>query len=156
MTVIKAIDAGLASGIVYWGTDSQTIIHAEQVENGVLGVAAEFEYERFYHTLVAETFTLRAGNKFLADLSTVECNGWLKGQGLWDKGVAPNVHKAWSKLGEKDPKAQSPITKLMKEQGVPIGAGHTRDSLSIAIHYACTKLKDRATLATYQRLLKGK
>ena len=156
MTVIKAIDGGLASGIVYWGTDSQTIILAEQVEDGVLGVAEEFECERFYHTLVAETFKLNAGNKFLADLSTVEVNGWLKGQALWEKGVAPNVHKTFNRLGEKDPKAQSPITRLMKEQGVPIGAGHVRDALSIAIHYACTKLKDRATLETHKRLMKGK
>lgn len=154
--ILKAIDGGKASGIVYWNTGTQLIISALEAQNGVLGVAEEFQIERHYDTLIAETFQLRAGNKFLADLSTVEVNGWLRGQGLWDKGVAPNVHKSFNRLGEKDPKASSPITRLMKEQGVPIGAGHVRDSLSIAIWYACTKLKCPATLETHARLSKGK
>lgn len=154
--IIKGLDAGKASGIVYWDTGTQCIHFPHEAQNGVLGVAEEFQLDYHYDILVAETFQLRAGNKFLADLSTVEVNGWLRGQGLWDKGVAPNVHKSWNKLGERDPKAQSPITRLMKEQGVPIGAGHVRDALSIAIHYACTKLKCPATLETHARLLKGK
>lgn len=154
--IIKGLDAGLASGIVYWDTGTQRIVRWEQAANGVEGVAQEFDSEFHYDVLVAESFTLRAGNKFLADLSTVEVNGWLKGQYLWDKSVAPNVHKAFCRLGAKDPKANSPITKLLKEQGVPIGAGHVRDALSIAIWYSCTKLKDPATLALYARLTKEK
>lgn len=154
--IIKGLDAGKASGIVYFDTGTQLILSAHEAQEGVLGVAEEFQIERHYDTLIAETFQLRAGNKFLADLSTVEVNGWLKGQGLWDKGVAPNVHKSFNRLGEKDPKASSPVTRLMKEQGVPIGAGHTRDALSICIWFACTKLKCPATLETHARLSKGK
>lgn len=156
MTVLKGLDGGKASGIVYWSTSTQLIHFPHEAQDGVLGVAEEFQIERHYDTLIAETFQLRAGNKFLADLSTVEVNGWLKGQGLWDKGVAPNVHKSFNRLGEKDPKAGSPVTRLMKEQGVPIGAGHVRDALSICIWFACTKLKCPATLETHARLSKGK
>lgn len=154
--ILKGLDAGKASGLVYWDTGTQLILSAHEAQNGALGVAEEFQIERHYDTLIAEKFQLRASNKFLADLSTVEVNGWLKGQGLWDKGVAPNIHKSFNRLGEKDPKAASPVTRLMKEQGVPIGAGHVRDALSIAIHYACTKLKCPATLETHARLSKGK
>ena len=153
--IIKGIDGGLATGIAYWDTESQYIVNLVETGNAARGVRVEFDETEHYDVLVAETFQLRAGNKFLADLSTVEVNGWLKGDFVWDNGVAPNVHKTFNGLGEKDPKAKSPITLLMKEQGWKIGEGHTRDALSIAFWYACVKLKDRATIATYQRL-KGK
>lgn len=157
--IVLGVDPGLATGLAVWNTKTQLIEYMEEAQNGVLGVSVLLPQlvKRWKPKIIVwETFQLRSGNDFLADLSGVESLGWAKGTGYYGAGTAPATHKTFNKLGKNDPKPLSPITRLMKEQGVPIGAGHTRDALSIAIHYACTKLKDRATLATYQRLLKGK
>lgn len=154
------IDPGLASGVAIWNSDGGgSVLVAEQTENGVLGLAprvleliAEWEPDH----IVWESFTLRAGNKFLADLSGVESIGWAKAHGLYQNHVAPSVHKTFSRLGDKQPKAKSPLTALMKRDGFPIGAGHARDALSVAFHYDCTKLKTRSSLELHQQLTKGK
>jgi hypothetical protein len=152
------IDPGLASGVAVWDTAEQKIINMAQTEDGVNGLAPlvrEWAIEYRPNHIVWEKFTLRAGNKFLADLSSVECIGWAKAEGYYEHNVIPSTHKTFNWLGDGLPKADSPITKLMKEQGWKFGAGHSRDALSIAVWFSCAKGKDRATFETHKRLTKG-
>jgi hypothetical protein len=51
-----------------------------------------------------------------------------------------------TKLGEKDPKADSKVTKMMKLQKYKIGKGHTRMAGSVAMWFAARRLYHEPTL----------
>lgn len=157
--IVMGVDPGLATGLAIWNTKTQLIEYMEEAQNGVLGVSVLLPQlvKRWKPKIIVwETFQLRSGNDFLADLSGVESLGWAKGTGYYGAGTAPATHKTFNKLGKNDPKPLSPMTKLMKAQGWAIGKGHNRDALSVAIHHACVRLKDVPTMETHKRLLKGK
>ena len=157
--IVMGIDPGLLSGIAIFDTKTQTALLLEETAQGVHELSKRVRVLTDAYVperIVWESFQLRAGNRFVADLSGVESIGWAKAEGFYQYHVAPATHKTFNMLGEKHPKAKSPVTKLMKEHGWPIGEGHTRDALSVAIQHSCVTLKDRATLETHQRLNKEK
>jgi hypothetical protein len=119
----------------------------EQSEHGVLGFVDAFvalkETYRPAH-IVCERFDLRSSNKFLADLSPVECIGWLKGEAYSVEYVMPSQHKTLVKDRTLNP--------LMKAGKFKVGAGHSRDALRIALWFAAMRLKHVPSL----ELLKAK
>lgn len=138
--IILGLDPGKASGIAVYDTEG-SVLHMVEASAGVNGFVDEFElaeqaYEPDY--IVCEKFDLRPGNKFLADLTPVECIGWLKGEGYRPEYVTPAQHKGLVK--------DSVLTPMMKEAGFPVGAGHTRDALRTAVWFAAVKLKHIPTL----------
>jgi hypothetical protein len=97
--------------------------------------------------VACEGFTLRSSNKFTADLSGVEIIGWLKGEGFCETFPEPVQHMTITRLRKnKDDYKKSVITQMMKDAGFPIGAGHNRMGLSVAVWYAAMVLKHRPTL----------
>ena len=117
----------------------------EESPNGVTGFVPAFKrlYTQWEPDHVAcESFNLRPGNKFLPDLSSVECIGWLKGEGLRVGYARPVQHKTLVK--------DSTLNPLMKAGKFPVGAGHTRDALRVGVWYAAKVLKHRPTLELLQ------
>jgi hypothetical protein len=120
--------------------------------NGIKGFKQPFlstvENDLVGLPVACEGFTLRAKNKFTADLSGVKIIGWLEGEELCDAFPEPIQHMSLNKLREKKDKYQdSVITHLMQEAGFKIGKGHTRMALSVALWYAAMILKHEPTLA---------
>lgn len=157
MTLIKGIDPGLSTGIALYNLDTCKPIYVEETGNGIKGfrkspmshVKAK-DCELIEH-VVCEGFTLRSSNKFTADLSGVEIIGWLKGEDLCQTFPEPIQHMTITKLRKNtDDYRKSVITKMMKEAGFKIGAGHTRMALSVAVWYAAKVLKHRPTLELLQ------
>lgn len=157
MTLIKGIDPGLSTGIALYDLDTCKPIYMEQTGRGIKGFresslswATAHNFEPIEH-VVCEGFTLRSSNKFTADLSGVEIIGWLKGAYLCDTFPEPIQHMTITKLRKNtDDYRKSVITKMMKEAGFKIGAGHTRMALSVAVWYAAKVLKHRPTLELLQ------
>lgn len=152
---IFGIDPGLATGLAIYDTDTLTFTHMEEVGNGIYGFKPRFKeimgtvFDDPYKVshLVCENFTLRGSNKFTADLHGVEIIGWLKGQNLWGQhNPEPFQHMTLTKLGEKHPKADSVVTKMMKLQKYKIGKGHTRMAGSVAMWFAAKRLYHEPTL----------
>lgn len=147
-------DPGLATGLAIYDTDLCAFTHMVETGKGIYGFKPKFKElmggltNPYGITHVAfENFTLRSSNKFTADLSGVEIIGWMKGEGFWSKrNPEPSQHMKLTKLGEKDPKGESKVTKLMQEGGFKIGKGHTRMAGSVAIWYAAMVLKHEPTL----------
>lgn len=150
MTLILGIDPGLATGLAVYDTDTCKVIDMVETPDGVLGFRVPYltGYQRHeFHHVACEGFTLRSSNKFTADLSGVEIIGWLKGQNQCRTFPEPISHMTITKLRKnKDDYKKSVITKLMKEAGFPIGAGHTRMALSVAVWYSAIVLKHVPTL----------
>lgn len=152
MTLILGIDPGLATGIAVYDTDTLKTHWVVETGKGIKGFRDFWkqpvgpEIGSFEHT-ASENFTLRSSNKFVADLSGVKINGWLEGEELCATFPEPIQHMTLCRLREKkDNYADSVITKMMKEAGFPIGAGHTRMALSVAVWYAAKVLKHKPTL----------
>lgn len=154
MSRILGVDPGLATGIAIYDTDLCTLTYTFETGQGIYGFKPKFKElmgglaNPYGITHFAcEGFTLRSSNKFTADLSGVEIIGWLKGEGYWGKkNPEPSQHMTLTKLGEKDPKGDSKVTKLMQAQGFKIGKGHTRMAGSVAIWYASKVLYHEPTL----------
>jgi hypothetical protein len=153
LTHVIGIDPGKATGVAFYDLETCKPTSMFQTDGGVEGFTQAFGaglgWENQYNNafITSEKFTLRSSNKFVADLSGVEINGWLKGEALCVTFPEPIQHMTLTKLREnKDSYADSVITKMMKEAGFKIGAGHTRMGLSVAVWYAAMILKHRPTL----------
>jgi len=126
------------------------VIRAIEAPKGIKGFT--YPFYRLYDPnhkvhVVCEGFTLRSSNKFTADLSGVEIIGWLKGELICDTFPEPVQHMTITRLRKnKDDYKKSVITKMMKDAKFPIGAGHNRMALSVAVWYAAMVLKHRPTL----------
>lgn len=141
MSLILACDPGKASGFALYDFEKQKALWMKQSERGVLGFSTEFEtVQEWYRPehIACESFNLRPGNKFLADLSPVECIGWLRGQRYDVEYVTPAQHKTLVK--------DKTLNPLMKDGNFKVGAGHSRDALRIAVWYAAKVLNHRPTL----------
>lgn len=153
MTLILGIDPGLATGLAIYDMDTCSVVNVEETPNGIYGFREPFLakwVEGDYRTefSVVENFTLRSSNKFTADLSGVEIIGWLKGEGYWGQdNPEPSQHMTITRLRKKvDDYTKSPVTHMMKAAGFPIGEGHTRMALSVAVWFAAMRLKHLPTL----------
>lgn len=156
MTRILGIDPGLATGLAIYNLDTLSVEHVEESPAGIYGFKPAYKalngsvFSNPYNITYSacENFTLRASNKFTADLHGVEIIGWLKGENQWGANANPEPfqHMKLNRLGEKDKKADSPITHMMKAAKFPIGKGHTRMALSVAVWYAAMRLKHEPTL----------
>lgn len=141
MTLILGIDPGLATGMAIYDAERQEVVHMEQSEKGVLGFAEAFDRLTYAYDplhIVLERFDLRPGNKFLPDLSPVECIGWVKGEGHKVDYATPAQHKSLVK--------DKTLNPLMKSGNFKVGAGHSRDALRIAVWFAAKRLNHRPTL----------
>lgn len=141
MSLILACDPGKASGLVLYSLTEQRPVIMEQSEGGVLGFTERFKFLYGWWKpafVVCESFQLRSSNKFVADLSPVECIGWLKGQRYAVEYVTPSQHKTLVK--------DKTLNPLMKAGNFKVGEGHTRDALRIAVWFAAKKLNHRPTL----------
>jgi len=156
LTRILGIDPGLATGFAIYNLDTLKVEYVNETANGIygfkpvykelIGTAFNNPYGIKYGS--CEKFTLRASNKFTADLHGVEIIGWLKGEDQWGKhNPEPSQHMTLTRLREKKDKYQdSVITHMMKDAGFKIGKGHTRMALSVAVWYAAMRLKHMPTL----------
>lgn len=138
---ILGCDPGKASGLAVYDTDAGVALYMDEAHNGVQGFVPAFcaIYKTFRPDyIVCESFNLRPGNKFLADLSGVEAIGWLRGEGYKAEYVTPAQHKTLV--------PDAVLTPMMKDAGFPVGAGHTRDALRTAVWYAVKVLKHRPTI----------
>jgi hypothetical protein len=134
------LDPGKASGLAIYSIYG-TVVDMRQSNNGVEGFVRDFKDMLGYYDpdhIVCESFNLRSSNKFLADLSSPESIGWLKGEGYKVHFVTPSQHKTLVK--------DSVLTPMMKSGGFPVGAGHTRDALRTAVWYSARVLNHRPTL----------
>lgn len=153
MTLILGIDPGLASGMALYDTETCKVIKTYEAQDGIKGFTQPFRELRRGAHVICEGFTLRSSNKFTADLSGVEIIGWLKGEGMCSVFPEPVQHMTITRLRKnKDDYKLSPVTKLMKDAKFPIGKGHNRMGLSVAVWYAAMKLKHEPTL----RMLAGR
>ncbi len=151
MTLILGIDPGLATGIAVYDLITCKPVHMSETGKGIKGFKWPFleDYLGKYSfgAVACEGFTLRSSNKFMADLSGVKIIGWLEGEELCGVFPEPIQHMTITKLRKnKDDYKKSVVTRLMKEAGFPIGEGHTRMALSVAIWYAAIVLKHTQTL----------
>lgn len=142
MTYIIGIDPGKATGIAVYDLETCKPVHMEETPNGIHGFKNTFTDIWIAYcsgvTVACEGFTLRGSNKFTANLQGVEIIGWLKGEALCAVYPEPSQHMALVK--------KSVLTGLMKEAGFPIGAGHTRMALSVAVWHAAKFMKHVPTL----------
>lgn len=149
MSFVLGIDPGLATGNALYDLETCKPVRMWETGNGIKGFKRPF-LESVYDAefIACEGFTLRAKNKFTADLSGVKIIGWLEGEELCSTFPEPIQHMSLTKLREKKDKYQdSVITKMMQEAGFKIGKGHTRMALSVAVWYAAMILKHEPTLA---------
>lgn len=152
MTYVIGVDPGKATGIAVYDLSTCKPVHMEETGNGIKdfvrvyqGLESDDDYCNSY--TACEGFTLRSSNEFTANLQGVEIIGWLKGEALCATFPEPVQHMTITKLRKnKDKYQDSVITKMMQEAGFPIGAGHTRMALSVAVWYAAMKLKHKPTL----------
>jgi hypothetical protein len=152
LTYILGIDPGLATGMAVYDLETCKVIRAYEAPFGINGFTQPFrELQRHAH-VACEGFTLRSSNKFTADLSGVEIIGWLKGEDFCDTFPEPVQHMTITRLRKnKDDYKKSVITQMMKDAKFPIGAGHNRMALSVAVWYAAMVLKHRPTLELLSR-----
>jgi hypothetical protein len=139
-----------------YDTDTLSFVRMDETPQGIYGFKPV--YKAFMGTafsnpfgithVTCENFTLRSSNKFTADLHGVEIIGWMKGENEWGANAnpEPSQHMKLTKLGTKDNKGKSVVTKLMKAQGFKVGKGHTRMAGSVALWYAAMRLKHMPTL----------
>ena len=148
MTLILGIDPGLATGMAVYNLDTLKVDHVQETPDGIKGFKYPFLGLQNSSYVACEKFTLRASNKFVADLHGVEIIGWLKGEGYWGlHNPEPSQHMTLTKLREKKDKYQdSVITHMLQDAGFKIGKGHTRMALSVAVWYAAMRLKHMPTL----------
>jgi hypothetical protein len=148
LTLILGVDPGKATGMAVYDLETCKPVHMEETPNGVKGFKYPFkQLQQDGPWIACEGFTLRSSNKFTADLSGVKIIGWLEGEELCSTFPEPVQHMTLTRLRKnKDDYKDSVITKMMKESGFPIGAGHTRMGLSVAVWYAAMKLKHEPTL----------
>lgn len=145
---ILGIDPGLATGLAIYNLETLKVEWVQETHDGVKGFKHRFLRDiRRVDSWSVENFTLRSSNKFTADLHGVEIIGWMKGEDYWGlNNPEPSQHMKITRLGTKDKKADSPITKLMQEADFPIGEGHCRMALSVAVWFAAMRLKHVPTL----------
>ena len=154
MTYVLGLDPGLATGMAVYDLETCKVIRAIEAPKGIKGFKQPFLQLRYVpawpdrEVLVAcEGFTLRSSNKFTADLSGVKIIGWLEGEEECETFPEPVQHMTITRLRKnKDDYKKSVITKMMKDAKFPIGAGHNRMALSVAVWYAAMVLKHRPTL----------
>jgi hypothetical protein len=155
LTYILGIDPGLATGMAVYDLETCKVIRAIEAPKGIKGFTQPFlmlrttghEHATRKVLVACEGFTLRSSNKFTADLSGVEIIGWLKGEEYCETFPEPVQHMTITRLRKnKDDYKKSVITKMMKDAKFPIGAGHNRMALSVAVWYAAMVLKHRPTL----------
>lgn len=150
MTLILGIDPGLATGMAIYNLDTLKVDWVEETPNGIKGFKKPYKNVLYYEPVnhvVCENFTLRSSNKFTADLSGVKIIGWLEGEEECSIFPEPSQHMTVTRLrAKKDDYSKSVITKMMKEAKFPIGEGHTRMALSVAVWYAAMRLKHLPTL----------
>lgn len=91
--------------------------------------------------VVVEGFKLRTNQN--VDLSSVYKLGVFRAHGREHHEVLPAVHK--SAVMDK------PLNKMFKQFGHPIGKGHARDALRLALFWASVKVRHKGT----QELLQG-
>lgn len=154
MTRVLAIDAGLSSGwaVVDFLTDKAPEVQAlYQARNPLIPtVEGIVQTYRTYEpdVVVIEKFTLRPGNKFVADLTTVAVNG----------AIQYALHDAFGvEVVEQTPSQAKGLVsdKVLKRLGADfwptgsvVGAGDAddvRDSLRHAVYYAVQTLHHRPT-----------
>jgi len=150
LTLILGIDPGLATGTALYDLETCKVVKAIEIPKGIYGFRDDFlrvlDPGKDIH-VACEGFTLRSSNKFTADLSGVEIIGWLKGEGFCSTFPEPVQHMTITRLRKnKDDYKLSPVTKLMKDAKFPIGKGHNRMALSVAVWFAAMKLKHEPTL----------
>jgi hypothetical protein len=143
LTYVIGIDPGKATGIAVYDLETCKPVHMEETPNGIHGFKMPYQellqHDDYCNSYTAcEGFTLRGSNKFTANLQGVEIIGWLKGEALCAVYPEPSQHMALVK--------KSVLTGLMKEAGFPIGAGHTRMALSVAVWHAAKFMKHIPTL----------
>lgn len=143
MTLVLGIDPGKATGMALYDTDTCKVVWTHEAQHGVYGFRGDFNELLYQETtldcdVACEGFTLRSSNKFTANLQGVEIIGWLKGEEHCADFPEPSQHMSLVK--------KPVLTKMMKEAGFKVGAGHTRMALSVAVWYAAKVLKHRPTL----------
>lgn len=153
MTLILGIDPGLASGMALYDLETCKVVKTYEAPKGIKGFKQPFLQLSWDAGYVAcEGFTLRSSNKFTADLSGVKIIGWLEGEELCETFPEPVQHMTLTRLRKnKDDYSKSVITQMMKDAKFPVGEGHNRMALSVAVWYAAMKFKHEPTL----RLLTG-
>lgn len=138
--IIVGFDPGKASGYAVLDTEHMRIRHMEIANHSPFQcVDAMQDIQESYgcDAMVVENFIPRWGQKF--DLDSVYLIGAL--QGMYDNEVLlvnPSTHMGVV--------PREKLTRLMKEQGYAIQAGHSRMGLSVAVYYAAFKLKDQNVL----------
>jgi len=157
LTYVLGIDPGLATGMAVYDLETCKVVRAIEAPKGIKGFTDPFyrlyglHQSRKVH-VVCEGFTLRSSNKFTADLSGVKIIGWLEGELICETFPEPVQHMTITRLRKnKDDYKKSVITKMMKDAKFPIGAGHNRMALSVAVWYAAMVLKHRPTLEMLSR-----
>lgn len=139
------VDPGKASGLAVLETSSMTIEHLSIAYSNCEGLAQQvsllgydFRSAGGDSPVVCENFIPRFGQKF--DLDSVYHIGALQAViGTTDVHlVLPATHKGLV------PKEK--LTALMKSQGYKVGAGHSRDALSVAVYYAAFVLREPRVL----------
>lgn len=150
---ILGVDPGFSTGLAIYNTETLRFEYMEQTGRGVKGFKGPFLthfFEGYYPVqhMSCENFTLRASNKFTADLAGVEIIGWLKGEGYWGQhNPEPSQHMTLTRLRKnKDNYAESVVTKMLRRDGYLVGAGHCRMAGSVAMWYAAMILKHEPTL----------
>jgi len=159
LTYILGVDPGLATGTALYDLETCKVVKAIEIPRGIKGFKQPFLQLKYVPMwpdrevlVVCEGFTLRSSNKFTADLSGVEIIGWLKGEEECSVFPEPVQHMTITRLRKnKDDYKLSPVTKLMKDAKFPIGKGHNRMALSVAVWYAAMKLKHEPTLRMLKR-----
>ena len=153
MTLILGIDPGLATGTALYDLETCKVVKAIEIPKGIKGFKQPFlELSREAGYVACEGFTLRSSNKFTADLSGVKIIGWLEGEEECQTFPEPVQHMTITRLRKnKDDYKLSPVTKLMKDAKFPIGKGHNRMALSVAVWYAAMKLHHKPTLELLSR-----
>jgi len=145
-----SIDAGQSTGVAiidYPNNGPMQVVHLDQFVGSLSPTVEELLWLNFSYqpgVIAAERFDLRPGNKFLADLTTVEVNGTLKY--LWGD---DNI--VWQTPAQAKTLVNDMILKRLdlwvtgKQFGQP-DADDVRDALRHNIRYAVQELKHRPTI----------
>ena len=135
--ILTGIDPGKSSGYAVLNTDGMVIVHMS-IEQDTPFTLLDRTENLLEGTLVVERFVARFGQAF--DCTPMYLIGAL--QGVYDTQVnlvMPATHKAGV--------PRDKVTALMKSQGFKVGAGHSRDALSLCIYWAAIKLRDPEAIA---------
>lgn len=133
------VDPGKATGYAVLNTKNLLIEHMSSDNHNPYELLEQVDYLTPYkeQTLVVERFVPRFGQAF--DCTPMYLIGAM--QGAYNDRVnlvMPATHKGSV--------PRDKVTRLMKAQGFKVGAGHSRDALSLCLYWAAFKLRDKNVL----------